>query len=80
MVIGGVAYRGGAGHILRRAGGGAAHGVDGQPALLARRGQLTKEIVQGLVFIAVVGAQAYYLRKAGRDDGLTAASPACSIG
>lgn len=68
VVIGGVALSGGRGSILGVLGGVLIIGLMDNLLSLQGVGSFEKEIVQGLVFIAVVGSQAYYLRRAGRDD------------
>ncbi|MHB9025956.1 MAG: ABC transporter permease [Armatimonadota bacterium] len=68
IVVGGVTLAGGRGSILGMFGGVLVIGLLQNILSLQGVGTFTQDIIQGIVFILVVGAQAYYLRRAGRDD------------
>lgn len=68
VVIGGITLAGGRGNILGVLGGVLVIGLMQNILTLLGVGSFTKDIIQGVVFILVVGTQAYSLRKAGRDD------------
>ncbi|WP_165864508.1 ABC transporter permease [Capsulimonas corticalis] len=68
VVIGGVTLNGGRGSIPGALGGVLVIGLLRNIMTLIGIGSFGQLIVQGIVFIAAVGASAYSLRKAGRDD------------
>ncbi|MEO7716676.1 MAG: ABC transporter permease [Capsulimonas sp.] len=68
VVIGGVTLNGGRGSIPGALGGVLVIGLLRNIMTLIGIGSFGQLIVQGIVFIAAVGASAYTLRRAGRDD------------
>ncbi len=68
VVIGGVTLAGGRGSIIGVLGGVLVIGLMQNILSLLGVGTFAKEIIQGVVYNVVVGTQAYYLRRMGRDD------------
>ena len=68
VVIGGVTLSGGRGSITGALGGVLVIGLLRNIMTLMGMGSFVQLIVQGVVFIAAVGVNAYSLRRAGRDD------------
>jgi len=68
VVVGGVTLAGGRGSLFGVLGGVLVIGLMRNIMTLLTIGTFAQDIVQGIVFILVVGAHSYQLRKAGRDD------------
>jgi ribose/xylose/arabinose/galactoside ABC-type transport system permease subunit len=68
IVIGGVTMAGGRGNVAGVLGGVLAIGLMGKIMTLNGFGTFEQEVVQGIVFVLVVGISALMARRAGRDD------------
>jgi len=68
VVVGGISLAGGRGNIFGVLGGVLVIGLMRNILTLLTVGTFTQDIIQGIVFVIVVGAGAYSLRKSGRDD------------
>lgn len=68
IVLGGVPLAGGRGSAIGVAGGVLVIGLMGNILTLLGVGSFAQVVIQGAVFIAVVGVQQWTLRRAGRDD------------
>jgi len=68
VVVGGISLAGGRGSIPGVLGGVLVLGLLRNILTLLTVGTFTQDIIQGVIFIIIVGASAYSLRKSGRDD------------